>query len=65
MRNLVTTREAAERLGISRRRVQELLQAGALRGEKLSRDWVIEAEEVEAFAKKERPRGRPPKKSSH
>ncbi len=38
---MYSTQEVAEKLGISRRRVQELLVAGRIKGKKIGRDWVV------------------------
>lgn len=39
---LLTTRQAATRLGISPRRVAALILAGRLPAQKIGRDWLIE-----------------------
>jgi len=41
--NLLTLTEAAERLGVSRRRVDALVLAGQLAGERVGRQWVVPA----------------------
>lgn len=56
----VTTAEAGEILGITRRRVRQLIQAGQLTATKIGRDWLLGKAEVEQFAKRRRPPGRPP-----
>lgn len=38
---LLTTAECARRLGISRRRVQALIAANRLSGQKIGRDWLV------------------------
>ena len=48
--------EAANALGISRQRVHKLLQAGELKGEKVSpRSWIVTTESVNARKKEGRP----------
>lgn len=63
---LLTTSGAAKVLGLSAKRVRELALSGRLRGRRLGRDWVFEADDVRAFARLERPpgwkKGRPRKK---
>jgi excisionase family DNA binding protein len=54
-----TTKQAAERLGISVRRVQLLIQKGSLPAEKIGRDWIIDDEDLEEFASQKRSPGRP------
>lgn len=60
--DMLTTQRAAERLGISVRRVQALIKSSQLPATKLGRDWVIRADDLEAFAKLPRHTGRPGKK---
>jgi excisionase family DNA binding protein len=57
---LLTTAEAADRLGISEVRIRQLCQDGRL-GRKIGRDWLFTAEEVESFRRQSRPTGRPAK----
>ncbi|MCC6483329.1 MAG: helix-turn-helix domain-containing protein [Armatimonadetes bacterium] len=40
-KKLLTTEQAAAVMGVSLRRVQELLQAGVLKGERYGRNWLI------------------------
>jgi len=59
MREL-TTKEAAERLNISMRQVQTLIQQSRLPAEKRGRDWFIKESDLALV--RERPKtGRPPK----
>lgn len=55
---LITTTEAANRLGISPRRVQALIKAGRLPATKLGRDWMIRAQDLKLV--EDRKPGRPP-----
>jgi excisionase family DNA binding protein len=55
----LTTKQAAEILGVSVRRVLQLVYDGRLPAEKHGRDWAIKAEDLELV--KERKPGRPPK----
>jgi excisionase family DNA binding protein len=57
---LLTTRQAAERLGISIPRVHQLINEGRLPAEKVGRDYVIREEDLKLV--EDRPKaGRPPK----
>jgi len=55
----LTTREAAERLGVSPARVRQLVLAGDLPAEKFGRDLMIKEGDLKLVA--DRPMGRPPK----
>lgn len=57
---MLTTQQVAERLGVSRARVQQLTAEGRLAGSRLGNFWVYEEKTVEDFARQERPVGRPP-----
>ena len=59
--SLMTTKEAAERLGVSTLRVQQLIWAGRLPAQKLGRDYVIEEADLKLVA--DRKPGRPRKAS--
>ena len=57
---LLTTREAAQTLGVSERRVRALIADGKLKAERVGRDYVIvdkDLENVRTYGKS----GRPPK----
>lgn len=56
---LLTTRQAAKRLGISPRRVRALIASGRLPATKHGSAWAIQEKDLELV--KERPTGRPPK----
>ena len=58
----LTTRQASEILGISRRRVRALIKAGRLTATKFGRDWMINEKDLKEVAV--RKPGRPPKKES-
>jgi len=55
---LLTTEEAAERLGVTKRRVQAMIRDGRLPAEKMGRDWFIREEDLAIVA--DRKPGRPP-----
>jgi excisionase family DNA binding protein len=60
---LLTTSEAAQKLGISERRVRQLINEGKLEAHKLGRDYAVEEsviESVKTYGKA----GRPPKVKS-
>jgi excisionase family DNA binding protein len=60
--NLLTTRDAATRLGVTVTRVQAMIIAGRLPAEKLGRDYVIREADLKFVA--DRKPGRPPKATS-
>lgn len=43
---MISTEEAARRLDVSQRRVQELVRTGALKAQKVSRVWLVDEESV-------------------
>ena len=47
MSKLITTREAAGRLGITPQAVRKLIKNRTLKAEKLGRDWAIPEENLE------------------
>lgn len=56
---LLTTIEAAEKLGISERRVRQLINEGKLKAHKLGRDYAIEEnllDSVKTYGKAGRPK---------
>ena len=58
--NLLTTKEAAEKLGVSVRRVQAMITKGGLPASKLGRDYLIKESDLKLV--EDRKPGRPPKK---
>lgn len=54
---LLTTKETAEKLGVSVRRVQAMITDGSLPATKLGRDYVIKESDLESV--KDRKPGRP------
>lgn len=54
---LLNTQQAAERLGISSRRIRVLIAENRLPAERVGRDWVIREADLEAV--KDRPNGYP------
>jgi excisionase family DNA binding protein len=59
---LLTTAEAADRLGLTIRAVQKMIEAGRLEARKVGRDYLIAPNALESITKQAA--GRPPKKSS-
>ena len=49
MDDVMTTREAAEILGLAPESVARLLRVGALKGERFGRDWMVYRESVERY----------------
>jgi excisionase family DNA binding protein len=62
MMALITTSEAAERLGVHITRVQQFIRSKRLPAEKVGRDWLIEEKDLALVG--ERKTGRPPKAES-
>jgi excisionase family DNA binding protein len=56
------TAQTAKLLGVSERRVRELIQLGILKATKLGHDWAIAEEEAVRLKATSRPAGRPKKK---
>ncbi len=57
--DLLTTKETAEKLGVSIRRVQAMITDGSLPATKLGRDYIIKESDLELV--KDRKPGRPAK----
>lgn len=60
--NLITTKEAAERLDVSMRRVTALINEGRLPSTQIGREHLIKESDLELV--KDRKVGRPPKVKS-
>jgi excisionase family DNA binding protein len=56
---MITTAEAATRLGLTVRAVQKMIEAGRLTAQKLGRDYLIAPDALENIPKQAA--GRPPK----
>ena len=48
---MITTVEAARRLGITRQRVLELLRTGRIKASKFGRDWMVDEAAVAAHVR--------------
>jgi excisionase family DNA binding protein len=59
----LTTREAAEKLGVTPARVRQLVLAGDLPAEKFGRDLMIKESDLKLV--EDRPMGRPPKNTTN
>jgi excisionase family DNA binding protein len=59
MTTLLTVRQTAERLGVSGTRVRQFIHAHRLPAQRLGRDWIIDAPDLERFAAVPRRPGRP------
>ncbi len=57
--DLMTTAEAADRLGLTVRAVQKMIEAGRLQARKVGRDYLIEPLALGSIPKQAK--GRPPK----
>lgn len=60
MDELLTTAEAAERLGLTVRAVQKMITAGRLEARRVGRDYIISAASLNSIERRS-PAGRPPK----
>jgi excisionase family DNA binding protein len=63
---LINTTEAAERLGITPRRLRVLIREERVPARKVARDWLIEESDLEQVAERipGYPKGRPRKRSN-
>lgn len=59
MKDLISSKEAAEKLGVSLRRVQALITSGKLPAQKIGNSYVVQEKDLESV--KARTPGRPPK----
>jgi excisionase family DNA binding protein len=57
---MLNSKEAAEKLGVSLRRVQQMISKGTLPASKVGRDYVILESDLESVKTYGKP-GRPPK----
>jgi excisionase family DNA binding protein len=57
MKNLISSKEAAEKLGLSLRRVQALITSGRLPAQKIGNSYVVNEKDLELV--RERTPGRP------
>lgn len=62
MSEAITTKEAADRLGVSAARVRQMVLSGQLPAEKFGRDLVIKSSDLKLV--EIRPVGRPPKSAT-
>ncbi len=60
---ILNTQEAAEKLGVSLRRVQQMITQGSLPAEKVGRDYVILEKDLSGVKTYGKP-GRPPKETA-
>lgn len=61
---MMAVAEAANELGVSDRRIRQMLADGRIPGERTGRSWVLEEQAVQEFAKSRSGAGRPWKPSS-
>ena len=62
MKDLISSKEAAEKLGVSLRRVQALITSGRLPAQKIGNSYVVREKDLEIV--KDRTPGRPRTKSN-
>ncbi len=58
---MLTTAQAADRLGIKPRSVVQLIRRGLLTASKHGRDYLLDGAEVERYIRERRPQHRPTK----
>src|SRR5512135_1881898 len=56
----VTTKQAAEMLGVVTEHINHLLLAGRLKGTKFGKSWMVYLPSIEQYVEKKSPGGRPP-----
>lgn len=61
MEKWLTTKEAAERVGLTYVRINQLIKSGELPAEKRGRDYFVKESDVERLKDRPERRGRPPK----
>ena len=54
----LTTQQVADELGVSRRRVNELIKLGTLQAEKFGNAWQVDSSSIEAYKNSPRKAGR-------
>ncbi len=59
----VTTKQAAEMLGVNRFRVVQLLLNGRIKGIKPGHDWLVFTPSIERYRVTKSPKGRPPSRA--
>ncbi len=63
MSKLIGTKEAAEKLGVSLRRVQQLIELGTLPAQRIGRDYLIQEKDLSNVTIHGKP-GRPKKEAA-
>ncbi len=63
MNKLIGTKEAAEKLGVSLRRVQQLIELGTLPAQRIGRDYLIQEKDLSTVMIYGKP-GRPKKEAA-
>jgi excisionase family DNA binding protein len=63
MKGFLTTKQTADRLGISPARVRRLIIDGVIKAEKVGRDNFVSEGEVKRLESEDRKPGRPPKEN--
>jgi excisionase family DNA binding protein len=61
MKDLISSKEAADKLGVSLRRVQALITSGRLPAQKIGNSYVVNEQDLELV--RERKSGRPAKRA--
>lgn len=58
-KNLMTTAEFAEEVGLTQKRINQLLTDGEIKGEMMGGVWLIESKFIEVIKNRPERRGRP------
>jgi excisionase family DNA binding protein len=62
MEDFLTTIQAGELLGVTRKMIIKLINAGRIAATKMGRDYLIPLTEIERYKRERKPAGRPSKK---
>ncbi len=63
MTEIITTPQAAQRLGVTVDWINKLIRAGHLKARRIGRDWLVDAESVARYQANRRGPGRPRKET--
>jgi excisionase family DNA binding protein len=50
LKGFLSTEKASERVGIHRSQIRRLLESGKVKGTKVGRDWLVDAESLDHYA---------------
>lgn len=55
---MITTSEAAVRMGMSARHVRRLVESGCIKGQRIGRDWLIDPGSLNHYMRRRAPKKR-------